>query len=370
LQPVRAFIGLGSNVGDSRRTLTEAVAALAALPRARLRGVSGLYRTTPVGVTDQPDFLNAVAALDLPGGVDPPADATALLVALKDIERSFGRRERRRWGPREVDLDLLLFGWHRISVDRPPGTAKGGAPTPNLLEVPHPSMRERLFVLAPLADLAPDLVPPGWPETVEAARRRRAVAEGPSAVTPIADWQPDEGTWIGPSGEPIRVEQVGPEDADEAARVHSASADEAYRDVAPRDPGRLARRLALWRRIVLDPGAQAFAARDRGRIVGILIVGPDLDGGPVGQVRAIYVREPWWGTGAGQALLDRAHAELATDHDEAILTVLTSNGRARRFYERNGWRLGEVLVEEHLGGHLVEVARYHRRLRGRGRRPA
>jgi 2-amino-4-hydroxy-6-hydroxymethyldihydropteridine diphosphokinase len=200
LQPVRAFIGLGSNVGDSRRTLTEAVAALGALPGARLRGVSRLYRTTPVGVTDQPDFLNAVAALDLPGGADPPADATALLVALKDIERSFGRRERRRWGPREVDLDLLLFGWHRISVERPPGAAPGSAETDpaaaaRLLEVPHPSMRERLFVLAPLADLAPDRVPPGWGETVGAARARRAEAEGPNAVAVVATWSDPDRAW-------------------------------------------------------------------------------------------------------------------------------------------------------------------------------
>ena len=217
MQPVRASIGLGSNVGDSRRTLTEAVAALGALPGARLRGVSHLYRTTPVGVTDQPDFLNAVVALDLPGGVDPPADATALLVALKGIERSFGRRQRRRWGPREVDLDLLLFGCHRISVERPPGAAKAApAPEPDadpaahpalgapeaasLLEVPHPAMRDRLFVLAPLADLAPDLVPPGWPETVEAARRRRASVEGPDAVTPVGTWSDPDGSWTGLPG--------------------------------------------------------------------------------------------------------------------------------------------------------------------------
>ena len=206
MQAVRAYVGLGSNVGDSRRTLTESVAALGALPGARLRGVSRLYSPTPVGVTDQPDFLNAVVALDLPGGIDPPADATALLVALKDIERSFGRRERRRWGPREVDLDLLLFGWHRISVERPPGTAKSSAaadpadPAAPLLEVPHPAMRDRLFVLAPLTDLAPDLVPPGWPETVETARRRRARVEGPDAVTPVGTWSDPDRAWIDASG--------------------------------------------------------------------------------------------------------------------------------------------------------------------------
>ena len=84
--------------------------ALAALPGARLRGVSNLYRTKPVGVEDQPDFLNAVVALDVPAGPDPATGATALLVALKDLERAFGRERRGRWGPRELDLDLLVFG--------------------------------------------------------------------------------------------------------------------------------------------------------------------------------------------------------------------------------------------------------------------
>lgn len=187
---VRAYIGLGANVGDARRTLADAVAALSALPGARLRGVSGLYRTRPVGVTDQPDFLNAVAAVDVPAGPDPASGAIALLVQLKDLERAFGRRRRRRWGPRELDLDLLLFGRHRLAVERPPeGAPMSAAVDPGaagrLLEVPHPSMRDRLFVLAPLADLAAGLVPPGWRETVATARARQAASEGDDAVVPI-----------------------------------------------------------------------------------------------------------------------------------------------------------------------------------------
>ncbi|HUQ44819.1 MAG TPA: 2-amino-4-hydroxy-6-hydroxymethyldihydropteridine diphosphokinase [Candidatus Limnocylindria bacterium] len=192
---VRGYIGLGANVGDARRTLDEAVAALAALPRARLRGVSRLYRTKPVGVTDQPDFLNAVVVLDVPSGPDAAAGATHLLVQLKDLEREFGRRQRRRWGPRELDLDLLLFGRAQLAIERPPeGVPQSAALDPGaaarLLEVPHPSIGDRLFVLAPLTDLAPGLVPPGWRHTVRTARNRQVEAEGADAVEPIAAWDP------------------------------------------------------------------------------------------------------------------------------------------------------------------------------------
>jgi 2-amino-4-hydroxy-6-hydroxymethyldihydropteridine diphosphokinase len=192
---VRAYVGLGANVGDPRRTLEAAIEALAALPGAALAGVSRLYRTRPVGVTDQPDFLNAVVALDLPATGDPGEGATALLVRLKDLERAFGRRRRRRWGPRELDLDLLLYGDATLSVERPPAAVPLSASIdPNaatrLLEVPHPAMADRLFVLAPLADLAPDLVPPGWPEPV-ATRAARLAAADPQAVT-VLPWEERE----------------------------------------------------------------------------------------------------------------------------------------------------------------------------------
>jgi 2-amino-4-hydroxy-6-hydroxymethyldihydropteridine diphosphokinase len=195
----RAYIGLGANVGDARRTLADAVAVLADLPGARLRGVSRLYETTPVGVTDQPDFLNAVVGLDVPAGADAAAGAMDLLVRLKGLEREFGRRRRRRWGPRELDLDLLLFGRARLAIERPPEAAPlsiaidPGAAA-RLLEVPHPSMAERLFVLAPLTDLAPRLVPPGWHETLATAARRRLDAEGADAVRAVASWVGDR--WV------------------------------------------------------------------------------------------------------------------------------------------------------------------------------
>ena len=145
-------------------------------------------------MTDQRDFLNAVVALDVPAGSGPATGATALLVALKGLERAFGRRQRHRWGPRELDLDLLLFGRAQLAIDRPPEAqsidpAKG----PRLLEVPHREARERLFVLAPLADLAPGLVPPGWHEQVASARRRQEAVEGADAVRPVARWRAGEG---------------------------------------------------------------------------------------------------------------------------------------------------------------------------------
>ena len=195
----RAYVGLGANVGDAAATLAAAIHALAALPGVRLDGVSRLYATEPVGVVDQPEFRNAVVALDLPSGPDAATGATALLIALKSLERAFGRQVRGRWGPRELDLDLLLYGAARLTVDRPQATRSVEAaedPTRALLlEVPHPEAHERLFVLAPLADLAPRLVPPGWGERVETARRRRAAIDGPNAVRPIARWDGRSGSW-------------------------------------------------------------------------------------------------------------------------------------------------------------------------------
>ena len=200
---VRAYVGLGANVGAAADTLAAAIHALAALPGARLVGVSRLYATTPVGVTDQPEFRNAVVALDVPGGPGPETGAIALLIALKGLERALGRRDGPRWGPRALDLDLLVFGRHAIHSERPPEArrddpARGDDPasaSPQWITVPHASARERLFVLAPLADLASGLRPPGWGETVGAARRRAELREGPAAVRPIARWDRVAGAW-------------------------------------------------------------------------------------------------------------------------------------------------------------------------------
>jgi 2-amino-4-hydroxy-6-hydroxymethyldihydropteridine diphosphokinase len=178
---VRAYVGIGANVGDPRDSLSKAVRALTALPGVSLRGVSRLYSTKPVGGVEQADFLNAAVALDVPLGPDPETGALALLAALKLLEQSIGRIARERWGPREVDLDLLLFGSRIVNVERPDG---------RWLLVPHPEAHKRLFVLAPLSDLAPGLRPPGWHETVSTARRRQEQIEGADAVAVIAerDW--------------------------------------------------------------------------------------------------------------------------------------------------------------------------------------
>jgi 2-amino-4-hydroxy-6-hydroxymethyldihydropteridine diphosphokinase len=196
-QQVLAYIGLGANVGRPRRSLERAVAALAALPGAALAGVSRLYRTRPVGPVAQGDFLNAVIGLRVPAGTTPAVGATTLLLQLKELERTLGRVERERWGPREIDLDLLLFGDAVLRVERP-SAARSDDPDRGAvqwLEVPHPAAAERLFVLAPLADLAPALEPPRWGESVAAARARAEAAEGPGAVEPVGEWEPGTSCW-------------------------------------------------------------------------------------------------------------------------------------------------------------------------------
>ena len=152
--------------------------------------------TEPVGVVDQPPFRNAVVALDVPAGPDAVTGATALLVALKQLERAFGRQDRERWGPRELDLDLLVFGRARLSLERPPeGLSLDRGKADLLLVVPHPEASRRLFVLAPLADVAAGLTPPGWGETVATAAGRRLLDEGPDAARHIATWAGDRSDW-------------------------------------------------------------------------------------------------------------------------------------------------------------------------------
>lgn len=196
-QHVLAWIGLGANVGAPREALEGAVSALSMLPASALAGVSRLYRTRPVGPVAQGDFLNAVVGLRVPAGATPEDGAMALLIALKGLERAMGRIERERWGPREIDLDLLLFGDARVRVER---SAAARSPDPargrtQWLEVPHPAAVERLFVLAPLADLAPQLEPPGWGLSVAQAHERALALEGADAVEVVAEWDYRSGRW-------------------------------------------------------------------------------------------------------------------------------------------------------------------------------
>lgn len=133
-----AYVGLGSNLDDPQQQIDVAIAALEELPSTRRLRRSSLYRSTPWGLTDQPDFLNAVAELDT------HLDAASLLAALLELENRLGRRrDGPRWGPRRIDLDLLAHGDQVVqSAD---------------LQLPHPRIGERAFVLMPLAELAPDL---------------------------------------------------------------------------------------------------------------------------------------------------------------------------------------------------------------------
>lgn len=171
--------------------------ALAALPGTCLRRVSRLYRTLPVGPLEQPDYHNAAVALDAPSGPDPETGALALLGALKALERAFGRQARPRWGPRELDLDLLVFGPHEVRTGRPasPPAVESPRVGAGWLVVPHPEAGERLFVLAPLADIAPRLRPPGWGTSVARARDRAASIAGPAAVRPIGTWNAAGERW-------------------------------------------------------------------------------------------------------------------------------------------------------------------------------
>ena len=136
-ETVTAYIALGSNLGERERNLREAVEALRKQHGVEVCRVSRFYETAPVGGPPQPDYLNGV--VEIRTGLR----AHDLLKKLQDIEKAFGRRRATRWGPRTLDLDLLLYGDTVIE-------------TPDL-QVPHPRLHERRFVLEPLSEIAPNL---------------------------------------------------------------------------------------------------------------------------------------------------------------------------------------------------------------------
>lgn len=139
-----AYVGLGSNLGEPPAQLRSALAALGGIPATRLVAESALYRNPPMGPQDQPEYVNAVAALLT------TLTAGELLRALQQVETDFGRkRDGPRWGPRTLDLDLLLFGDLRLASDE--------------LTLPHPGLTSRPFVLIPLHEVAPALRIPGGP---------------------------------------------------------------------------------------------------------------------------------------------------------------------------------------------------------------
>lgn len=161
----RAYIGLGGNLGDPAVAMAAALKALDASAHTNVTAVSSLYRTPPWGKPDQPDFLNAAAA------VETGLSARELLAFCLDVERKLKRVRTERWGPRTIDLDLLWFGGQAIAEEG--------------LTVPHPRMAERAFVLVPLAEIAPGLMVDG--RTV-AARAATLDSTGIEKLTGSQDW--------------------------------------------------------------------------------------------------------------------------------------------------------------------------------------
>lgn len=139
--PTTAYIGLGSNLGDKETNIKKALELLGEAPGIQVKKVASLYRTAPLYVTKQDWFLNTVAE------IETSLNAHELLSLLKDMEKKLDRTPTVRWGPRTIDLDLLLFGNDKVCSSD--------------LVVPHPRMTERAFVMVPLAEIAPHLCVPG-----------------------------------------------------------------------------------------------------------------------------------------------------------------------------------------------------------------
>lgn len=157
----RAVLGLGGNIGDSRKLMATAIRQLSVHPEIVVEAVSSLYLTPPWGKIDQPAFLNAAVR------IDTTLSPRALLHAILGIERQLGRERIERWGPRRIDIDILVFG--TTETDEPG------------LHIPHPKLQERAFALTPLVDV--------MPETEFAGRRADAWLKGidASGIIRLAD---------------------------------------------------------------------------------------------------------------------------------------------------------------------------------------
>lgn len=149
--PERAYIAIGSNLESRRDYLIAGLSEVAAFPTTRIMAISSIYETPPIGPVEQPDFLNAVFA------IDTSLTPEALLTAMLQAETKHLRQRQIHWGPRTLDLDLLLYG--ECILENP------------MLTLPHPHMTDRNFVLAPLCEIAPDLHHPttGLPFTTHLA---------------------------------------------------------------------------------------------------------------------------------------------------------------------------------------------------------
>mgnify|MGYP001482899714 CR=1 FL=1 len=152
---MRVLLSLGSNVGDREAYLCQALDALARTAGITVVSVSSGYETKPMGLTEQPDFLNLAAE------IETEFAPLELLNAVKEIEEGLGRATSERWGPRVIDIDVILYGGLAMTTDR--------------LTLPHPEFRNRNFVLGPLAEIAPEAVDPVTGKTVA------ELAEGPQA---------------------------------------------------------------------------------------------------------------------------------------------------------------------------------------------
>jgi 2-amino-4-hydroxy-6-hydroxymethyldihydropteridine diphosphokinase len=144
---VRAYLALGSNVGEREQFLRQALQALQAIPGVAVTAISRVYETDPVGLLEQGPFLNMVAAIDTE--LSPPA----LLGRVLSVEHSLGRVRTIRWGPRVIDIDILLYGDQRVDLPQ--------------LQIPHPEMINRAFVLVPLADVWEGGPLPIFKQTIE-----------------------------------------------------------------------------------------------------------------------------------------------------------------------------------------------------------
>ena len=146
------YLGLGSNLGEREKNLTEAIGMLKALPNTEVAAVSAFHTTTPWGYVDQPDFLNCAVL------INTTLSPHAILEACMDIERRLGRVRAVRWGPRVIDIDILFYDDMIIKDEG--------------LQIPHPLLHEREFVLLPLTDIAPGLVHPVFGMTVSSLYER------------------------------------------------------------------------------------------------------------------------------------------------------------------------------------------------------
>ena len=159
-----AHLGLGTNLADREANLERALDLLSAQPGMRLLRHSPVYETEPWGVANQPCFLNSVAEVATTLGPE------RLLDACKEVEHRMGRQPGTRWGPRLIDVDILLFGSEFVRLPH--------------LEIPHSSLHLRAFALIPLAELVPDAVHPGLGKTIG---QLAAVSEGRDGVRPVAE---------------------------------------------------------------------------------------------------------------------------------------------------------------------------------------